>query len=178
MPEDTDLFNRDNNRTVADIIKDLDHDIEHGEDILMLGLCAVMMSTFFAPIAPPVVLLPLVTLIFAISAGLARKNYHNMEQKLIAAQINLNAREQLKLQPISNIFYAHPMPPLAESFNPLKNIKRTLKSVLGGILINPFWMPIFFMMGIQINEEKNLILLNRAVMLLEQQNSTQISILI
>lgn len=34
---------------------------------------------------------------------------------------------------------------------------------MGGILINPFWMPIFYVMGMQISEEKNLGLLNTAI---------------
>jgi len=51
----------------------------------------------------------------------------------------------------------------------LKNIKRTVKSVLGGLLINPLWMPIFYVMGIQIVEEKNLGVLNRAIIGVEQK---------
>jgi hypothetical protein len=47
------------------------------------------------------------------------------------------------------------------------NLSRTWKSVLGGILINPFWMPIFYMMGMQIGEEKNLGILNKAIVELE-----------
>jgi hypothetical protein len=58
---------------------------------------------------------------------------------------------------------------LVDSYNILKNVRRTWKSVLGGILINPFWMPIFYVMGIQIGEEKNLGILNRAVCTVEQR---------
>jgi len=61
------------------------------------------------------------------------------------------------------------MPCLAESFNPIKNLKRTGKSALGGLLINPLWMPIFYVMGMQIHEEKNLGVLNRAIIDVEQK---------
>jgi hypothetical protein len=71
--------------------------------------------------------------------------------------------EKALLHPIAAVFADYPMDSLAESFNPLKNLKRTWKSALGGLLINPLWMPIFYMMGIQINEEKNLGILNKAI---------------
>ena len=164
--------------TVSDIIKGIDRDIERGEDTLMLGLGIVMMSTFFAPLASPAILLPLVALTFAISAGFARKNYHNMERKLSESMEQLDGNDKSILRPIATVFAEHPMPSLVESLNPLKNMKRTGKSVLGGILINPFWMPIFFMMGIQINEEKNLGLLNRALIGVEQKISAPFSILL
>jgi hypothetical protein len=61
---------------------------------------------------------------------------------------------------------------LAESFNPLKNLKRTWKSALGGLLINPLWMPIFYVMGMQIIEEKNLGALNRAIIGVELKISS------
>jgi hypothetical protein len=122
-----------------------------------------MMSSFFAPIAPPNVLLPLVALTFALSASFARKNYRNMERKLLESMEQLEGHEKVLLRPIAAVFAECPMQPLAESFNPLKNLKRTGKSALGGILINPLWMPIFYVMGMQIIEEKNLGVLNRAV---------------
>ena len=63
-------------RTAASVVKAIDRDVEWGEDILMLGLGIVMLSSTFAPIAPPQVLLPLVALTFAITSSLARVNYH------------------------------------------------------------------------------------------------------
>ena len=42
---------------VSDILKGIDRDVERGEDALMLGLGAVMLSSTFAPVAPPIVLL-------------------------------------------------------------------------------------------------------------------------
>jgi hypothetical protein len=148
---------------VYDILKGIDRDVERGEDALMLGLGAVMLSSTFAPVAPPMVLLPLVALTFAVSASFARKNYHKMERKLSESMAQLEGHEKAILHPIAAVFVDCPMDSLAESFNPLKNLKRTWKSVLGGILINPLWMPIFYVMGMQISEEKNLGVLNRAI---------------
>ena len=148
---------------IADILKGIDQDVERGEDALMLGLGVVMLSSTFAPIAPPTVILPLVALTFAVSASFARINYHKMERKLLASMAQLDRREKALLQPIAAVFVDNPMESLADSFNPIKNLKRTWKSVMGGILINPFWMPIFYVMGMQISEEKNLGLLNTAI---------------
>ena len=171
MTKDKNYLTDPFDNSVAAIVKGIDRDVERGEDVLMLGLGLVMLSSTFAPVAPPSVLLPLVALTFALSAGFARINYHNMEKKLSNSMANLEQHEKTKLRPIAAVFAQYPMPPLADSFNPLKNLKRTWKSVLGGILINPFWMPIFYMMGMQIHEEKNLGFLNRAVINVEQKIS-------
>ncbi len=154
---------------VATIVEAIDKDVERGEDILMLGLGVVMLSSTLAPVAPPTVLLPLVALTFAISSGCARNNYHNMERKLKEAMLQLERGDKAILRPIAAVFAEQPMPPLVDSYNLLKNLKRTWKSVLGGIIINPLWMPIFYVMGIQIVEEKNLGILNRAVCGVEQK---------
>lgn len=154
---------------VSAIVKGIDRDVERGEDALMLGLGIVMLSSTFAPVAPPSILLPLVALTFAISAGFARRNYHNMERKLLESMAQLEGHDKVILHPIAEVFAEHPMHSLAESFNPLKNLKRTWKSALGGILINPLWMPIFYVMGMQIIEEKNLGMLNRAIVGVEQK---------
>jgi hypothetical protein len=163
---------------VSDIIECIDRDVERGEDILMLGFGIVMMSSFFAIIAPPTVLLPLVALTFALSAGFARRNYHNMERKLSESMEQLDGQGKSILRPIIAVFVEHPKQPLMESFNPFKNLKRTGKSALGGLLINPLWIPIFYMMGMQINEEKKLVLLNRAIFEVEQRISTTSSIVV
>ncbi|MGR8933150.1 MAG: hypothetical protein ACU837_02020 [Gammaproteobacteria bacterium] len=149
--------------TVAAVVTGIDRDVERGEDILMLGFCLVGMSSFFAPIAPPNVLLPIVALTFALSASFARINYWNMARKLMDAMEQLNGPEKALLHPIAAVFAERPMEPLTASFNPLKNLRRTGKSALGGLLINPLWMPIFYVMGIQIFEEKQLGVLSRAV---------------
>lgn len=154
---------------VATIVKGIDRDVERGEDVLMLGLGIVMLSSTFAPVAPPSILLPLVALTFAFSAGFARINYHNMERKLLESMEQLEGHEKIILHPIAAVFAEYPMHSLAESFNPLKNLKRTWKSALGGLLINPLWMPIFYVMGMQIIEEKNLGILNRAIIGVEQK---------
>ena len=172
MAEDKDYLTVRFENTVSDIIEGIDRDVERGEDILMLGLGVVMMATFFAVIAPPTVLLPLMALTFALSASFARLNYHNMERKFLKSIARLDGRDQSALRPIAAVFVEHPKQALAESFNPLKNMKRTGKSVLGGLLINPLWIPIFYMMGIQLNEEKKLALLNRAIFEAEQRIST------
>ncbi len=157
--------------SVIKILNGIDQDVERGEDALMLGLCIVMLSSTFAPVAPPFVLLPLVALTFAFSAGYARINYHNMERKLLRSIARLDWHEQVLLSPIVAVFRDYPMESLTVSFNPLKNLKRTWKSALGGIFINPFWMPIFYVMGMQIVEEKNLCFLNRAIICIEQKTS-------
>lgn len=157
--------------TAAAVVKGIDRDVEWGEDILMLGLGIVMLSSTFAPIAPPIVILPLVALTFAITSSLARMNYHQMERKLLASLEQLNSFEQSLLKPICRVFAEQPMCPLSESYNPLKNMKRLGKSAIGGVLINPLWVPIFYTMGIQIVEENNLGVLNRAVIRVEQRLS-------
>ncbi len=155
--------------TAAAVVKGIDRDVEWGEDILMLGLGIVMLSSTFAPVAPPIVLLPLVAITFAITSSLARMNYHNMERKLLASLEELSGYEQSLLNPICKVFVEQPMCSLTHSYNPLKNLKRLGKSAIGGALINPLWVPIFYTMGIQIVEENNLAVLNKAVMRVEQR---------
>ena len=162
---------------VSDILKAIDRDVERGEDALMLGFCIVMLSSTFAVVAPPIVLLPLVALTIAISASFARKNYHKMERKLLESMAVLDRHEKAILHPIAAVFTDYPMEPLVDSFNPFKNLKRTWKSALGGILINPLWMPIFYVMGMQIIEEKNLGVLNRAIIGVELKISPPSSLI-
>ena len=154
---------------VETILTRIDRDVERGEDIVMFGFCVVMLSSTFAPIAPPTVVLPLVAFTFALSSSLARINYHTMERKLFAAMAIIDDRDQAILRPIATVFTENPMHTLTISFNPGKNLKRTFNSIVGGLLINPLWMPIFYVMGMQIAEEKNLGLLNRAIIGVEQK---------
>ena len=163
------LLTSDTN-TVATIVKGIDRDVERGEDVLMLGLGIVMLSSTAAPIAPPHILLPLVALVFAMTASYARINYHNMERKLLKSMESLESHDKIILNPIAAVFVEYPMCSLTESFNPLKNRRRAWKSVLGGLLMNPFWIPIFYVMGMQIQEEKNLGILNRAIISVEQKS--------
>ncbi|TRW94331.1 hypothetical protein [Candidatus Methylobacter oryzae] len=172
MTQEKHYLNDQFGNAVSTIVKGIDRDVERGEDALMLGFCIVMLSSSFAPVLPPSILLPLVALVFAISAGFARINYHNMERKLTESLAQLEGHEKAILNPIAAVFTNCSMPSLAESFNPLKNLKRTWKSALGGILINPLWMPIFYVMGMQIVEEKNLGVLNRAIIGVEQKISS------
>ena len=152
MTEKNSYINESCEDFVSDILKGIDRDVEKGEDVLMLGLGIVMLSSTFAPVAPPSVLLPLVALTFALSASYARINYHKMERKLFGSLEKLDRQQKIFLSPIVAVFTDHPIVSLADSLNPLLNLKRTWKSVMGGILINPFWMPIFYMMGLQIGE--------------------------
>ena len=157
---------------VSAILEGIDRDVERGEDALMLGLGLVMLSSIFASIAPPTVLLPIVAVIFACSAGYARINYHRMEHKLTASIAALDYHDMAKLKAILNVFKQYPMPSLIDSLNPAKNLVRTWKSALGGLLINPFWMPIFYMMGMQIKEEANLGALIQAIIEVEKKLAT------
>lgn len=171
MKQDCHYLQASSDNPVIAIVQGIDRDVEYGEDLLMLGLGIVMLSSTFAPVAPPVVLLPLVALTFAITVYLAHRNYRKMERKLFASMTHLSSQEIALLRPIAAVFFEIPANSLAESFNPAKNIKRTLKSALGGVLINPLWMPIFYMMGLQINAEKTLISLNRAIIGVERKIS-------
>ena len=155
--------------TAAAVVTGIDRDVERGEDMLMLGLAIVMLSSTFAPVAPPYVLLPLVAFTFAVTVTRARNNYHDMQRKLLASMAYLESHEQAILHPIAAVFEELSVESLSDSFNPVKNLKRTIKSTLGGVLINPLWMPIFYFMGIQINEERNLIHLNRAIIGVERK---------
>lgn len=156
---------------VVAIVAGVDKDVERGEDILMLGYSLVLLAPIFAPIAPPRVLLPLMALAFVVSVCAARRNFLAIRGKLAAAMAALNGRHDLSLlRPISEIFVEHPKATLSEGFNPLKNWQRTAKSILGAMMINPLWMPIFYALGLQFAEEKQLSLLNRAVM--EVENKT------
>lgn len=169
MPKQQTYLSSQHEPSIAEVLAAIDKDVERGEDALMLGLGLVMLSSIFAPIAPPTVLLPLVALTFAMSASYARINYQNMERKLTAALPQLNSQERLLLGPVARVFVDYSEGSLADSFNPFKNLWRTWKSVMGGILINPFWMPIFYVMGIQIIEERNLGYLNQAIIGVEQK---------
>ena len=155
--------------SVVSIVETVDHDVERGEDTLMLGYSAVLMSPFFAPIAPPHILLPLMTLCFILSVCSARRNFQGIQQKLTTAIATLEDRELWVLRPIMDIFKEHPKHTLTESFNPIKNPMRTLNSFVGGLFMNPYWMPIFYTLGMQFVEDKQFYLLNKAVISAEHK---------
>ena len=169
MTQDHSYLTAPFDNAVSAIIQGIDRDVERGEDVLMWGLGLVVLSSALAPVLPPTVLLPVVALVFAVSSSYARNNYHNMERKLSTSMADLEDHETAHLRAIVAVFAQQPMPSLAESFNPCKNLKRTGKSALGGLLINPLWMPIFYVMGMQIKEEANLGALLRAIIEVEQQ---------
>jgi len=156
---------------VVSIIKSVDKDVERCEDTLMLGYALVLMAPIFAPIAPPHILLPLMALAFVVSVCRARFNFHAIKTRLSAAMQTHEGYDFSMMRPLLKVFAEHPQHSLSDGFNPLKNIRRTLKSLLGALLINPFWMPIFYTLGLQIAEEKQLQLLNKAVLELEQKTA-------
>jgi hypothetical protein len=157
------------NYPVLSIVKGVDHDVEHGEDILMLGYGAVLMAPFFAPIAPPNILLPLMALSFVLSVYFSHRNFQRIQRKLATATTMLESQDLSILRPITDIVKEHSQQSLTESFNPLKNPMRTAKSFLGGILINPFWVPIFYTLGMQFVEDNQVCLLNKAVITVEDK---------
>jgi len=114
MPKDTHYLTQPCDDPVATIVAAIDRDVERGEDILILGLGIVMLSSSFAPVAPPHVLLPLVAVTFAITSSLARWNYHGMERKLQESLTQLDHVDKAKLYPIVAVFIEQPMPPLQE----------------------------------------------------------------
>ena len=156
---------------VIAIVSVVDRDVERGEDILMLGYSLVLMAPIFAPIAPPKVLLPLMALAFVLSVCIARINFLGIRQKFFADTASLEGHDLSLLRPINDIFTEHPKITLTDGFNPLKNLMRTAKSILGAMMINPFWMPIFYMLGLQFAEDKQLNLLNKAVIAVEQKTT-------
>lgn len=156
--------NKSYDAVVVTVVEDLDRDVERGEDMLMLGLGIVMLMPFFAPIAPPKILLPLVAIVFAISVTCARLHYDKIERKLGQYLQELASYNRHALQPLDKVVRQNPQPSLADAFNPLKNLKRTWKSVLGGLFLNPFWFPIFYVIGMHSVEEKNFGRLSRALL--------------
>jgi len=108
MAQEKDYLTDQFDNPVSAIIKGIDRDVERGEDMLMLGLGLVMLSSTFAPVAPPTVLLPLVALTFAISSSFARMNFHSMEQKLIKSMEFLDEHEIASLRPIAAVFAEYP----------------------------------------------------------------------
>lgn len=154
---------------VISIVKSVDRDVERGEDILMLGYSLVLMAPLFAPLVPPRILLPFMALSFILSVCFARRNFHSIQRRLDTAILMTETQDLSVLRPITDIFKEHPQHTLTEGFNPLKNPLRTLKSFLGGILINPLWVPIFYTLGLQFAEDKQLHLLNKAVISVEDK---------
>lgn len=157
-------------RNVSAIVKAVDHDVERGENILVLGYSSVLLGPVFAPVVPPIILLPLMALVFAASASIAHNHFQQIRWKLKnSLELLDGGRGVLLLKPLIDVCASYPSQTLTESFNPLKNLKRTFNSSVGGMLINPLWMPIFYMMGMQFNEEKSFTSLNQAVINVEKK---------
>lgn len=157
--------------SVYSIVQTIDQDVEHGEDILMLGYGLVLMAPLFAPLLPPHILLPAMAACFVGSVCWARQNFYRIQRYTYPLSQELHSHQLNKLKPVLEVLEQHPRYTLSEGFNPVKNLLRTLKSILGSMLINPLWMPIFYMLGLQFSEEKHLQLLNKAVLEVEQQFS-------
>ena len=157
---------------LVSIVSGVDKDVERGEDFIMLGYSFVLMAPIFAPIAPPRILLPLMALVFVLSVCIARTHFLNIRRKFLLAKAELPPQhDKALLQSIDEVFAEHPKSSLTDGFNPLKNLMRTAKSFLGAMMINSFWMPIFYMMGLQFVEDKQLSLLNRAVIAAEEKTA-------
>ena len=155
--------------SIYSVVRTIDQDVAHGEDILMLGYGLVLMAPLFAPVLPPHILLPAMALCFVLSVCRARFHFYRIQAKAEHLQQQLSIYQREKISPILDILKQHPQFTLTHSFNPFKNWLRTGKSMLGALLINPFWMPIFYMLGLQFAEEKQLQLLNQAVLKVEHQ---------
>lgn len=154
---------------VVAIVTGVDHDVERGEDILMLGYGFVLMAPLFAPILPPQVLLPLMAAALVLSVCMTRANFQGIRRKLYQAIDEIAHHDLSVLCPIDEVFAEHPKHSLVDGFNPVKNPMRIAKSLLGALMINPLWLPIFYMLGLQFAEEKQLSLLNKAVILAEDK---------
>ena len=168
MSNSSDYQNLDRT-SVYTIVSTIDQDVERGEDILMLGYGLVLMAPLFAPISPPHILLPAMALCFVASVCWARFNFYKIQNYAAPVLRQLPSYQLEKIKPIADVLAKHPVYTLSDGFNPLKNLLRTGKSFLGSLLINPFWMPIFYMLGLQFAEEKHLQLLNQAVIQVERQ---------
>lgn len=159
------------NHPVVSIVKGVDKDVERCEDTIMLGYALVLMAPIFAPIAPPKILLPLMALAFILSVCRARLNFHIIRAKLTASMAAHEGCDFSVLAPLLAVFKQYPEHTLTEAFNPLKNLLRTAKSLLGALMINPFWLPVFYALGMQFAEEKQVQQLNKAVVNLEKKTA-------
>lgn len=168
MAEEQGYLDQSGNQVVA-IVQSVDRDVERGEDTIMLGYGLVLLAPAFAPLLPPQILLPLMAITFAVSATVARLHFYKMARKLSITVEKLESNQLRSLQPITDVFAEHPRQTLAAAFNPLKNLNRTGKSILGGLMVNPFWGPIFYMLGVQFVEDKHFFVLNKAVISVEQK---------
>ncbi len=158
---------------VIAIIAGVDQDLEHCEDTIMLGYMLVLAAPMFAPVAPPRILLPMMALAFLITVFRARGGFKNIGLRLRTSLAALQPHQANRLLPLSNVFAEHPKHTLTQGLNPLLNLKRTFNSLVGGLLINPFWMPIFYALGMHFVEDKQIRLLNRAICQLERLHGLQ-----
>lgn len=168
MSNSSDYQNLDR-ASIYTIVSTIDQDVERGEDILMLGYGLVLMAPLFAPVSPPHILLPAMALCFVASVCWARFNFYKIQNYATPLLRQLPSYQLEKIKPIAEVLATHPVYTLSDGFNPIKNLLRTGKSILGSLLINPFWMPIFYMLGLQFAEEKHLQLLNQAVIQVEER---------
>ncbi|MFA5982414.1 MAG: hypothetical protein WC782_00180 [Methylococcaceae bacterium] len=157
--------------SISCLVDAVDKDVERGEDTLMLGYSAVLLAPLFAPILPPIVLLPAMAVLFALSAILAHYHFHSIRRKLKGCFEYIPNEDKRIIKPLLEVCLEYPSHTLSESLNPLKNVKRSFNSVIGGVLINVLWIPIFYMMGMQFNEEKSYLSLNKAVIKAENKIS-------
>lgn len=154
--------------SIEAIVKAIDRDVERGEDLVMLGYSLLLMAPLFAPVTPPRILLPAMAITIIVCVWRARKHFLSIQSKLHTTHQQLQ-QYRFTLAPISNVLHEYPKNPLSHGFNPLNHLNRTLKSLLGGLLVNPLWIPTFYTLGLQFEEDKQLRELNQAVMQVEKR---------
>jgi hypothetical protein len=153
--------------SIVAVVRAIDRDVERGEDLVMLGYALLLMAPIFAPVAPPKILLPLMLLVLCACVCRARLHFLAMRAKLQETSRQMPNYE-LTLLPINRVMTALPKTTLMHGLNPVRNPARSLKSLLGGLLLNPLWMPIFYVLGLQFEEDKHIRVLSRSVMQVEQ----------
>lgn len=154
---------------VLAIAKGLDNDVKTIEGILLLGYGLVLLAPLLAPIASPETLLPAMALVFFGSVCGSRLHFYKLRSRLLASNNQLQDHHQHYLKPLLSTLNNLPQQTLTEGFDPLKNRLRTFNSFVGALCINPFWMPIFYLLSMQIAEEKQLQQLKQNLQLLKQK---------
>jgi len=155
-------------RPLKAVLIGLDKDVERSQKLIMQGYMMVMGAPLLAPVMPPHWLLPLMALIFILAVTFTRQNFLLMQVRLRNSLRFCNEQETQILQPVIRQFLNYDFNSLTTEFNPIKNFSRLLKSLLGSLLINPLWLPIFYGMGVHIREDKFVFLQHKSIV--EVQN--------
>lgn len=168
MPHPDSYLSLASNPVLA-ITKGLDNDLKTIEGILLLGYGLVLLAPLLAPITSPETLLPAMALVFLGSVCWSRQQFYKLRSRLVASSNYLNDAHQHYVKPLLTTLNHLPQQTLTEGFDPLKNRLRTISSFVGALCINPLWMPIFYLLSMQIAEEKQLQQLKQNLQLLKQK---------